>query len=128
MAEEYNLHEKNTYVVTFNLYDENDDAISLASLGTLLCTQYYYAPDLKTSDRYHLATINNRLNQDIKNANNVAVAASGTVTWTVQVEDMVKLDQSSNLEVHVVLFTWQWSGKQNNEELIFKVKKVPYST
>ena len=126
MAQEYRLNENNTYKITFNLVDENDDAIALSALGTFSCTLYYYNSDLTTSDPNHLATINNRLDQNIKNANNVTVTAAGAVTWYVQPDDNVKLN-SGDEELHIALITWNWSGKQNSDEFYFYVRKVPYA-
>ena len=127
MASKYYLNENNCYVLTFNLQDENGTAISLASLGTLFCTQYYYNSELTTSDSYHLSTINSRYIQNIKNTNDVTVSATGTVTWEITKDDTVKLNSSTAQELHIALITWQWSGKQNSHEFYFYVNKVPYA-
>lgn len=129
MADQYlKFRENNTYIVTFSLDDESGNNITLSSLGSLLLTLYYYNPDVTTSDRYHLATINNRYNQNVKNANNVAITSGGTCTWTVQPEDNSKLDQSTDMELHVALFTWTYATtKKNSNELYIYVQKIQYA-
>lgn len=123
------LDENNSYVVTFNLVDQDNSAIVLASLGTFQCTEYYYNPDIKTSDRYHLATINGRYNQDVKNANNITVSASGSVTWDLRPEDSAKLQANTDQELHLALFTWYWgsNSKQNSHEFNLYIRRVQYA-
>jgi hypothetical protein len=123
------VDENNHYEITFDLVDDNDDAIALSSLGTFNLTLYYYNTEIGTSDRNHLATINNRLYQDVKNDNNVVVSSAGTVHWSVQSEDNPKLDSSAtdDTELHIALFQWYWSGKTNSQEIKLNVRKVAYS-
>lgn len=118
--------ENNHYEITFDLVDENDDPITLISLGTFQLTLYYYNVEIGSSDRNHLATINGRHLQNVKNTNDVNVSSAGTVHWSVQSEDNKKFN-STDLELHVALFQWYWNGKTNNQELKFNVRKVPYS-
>lgn len=128
MAIQYNIKERNFYQLEFVLIDyDTDDNITLAQLGTLLCTQYYYNPSLTTKDQYHLATINSRVSQDVKNANDCVVSAGGTVTFDLTSTDTQKLNSSAEQEIHILLFTWFWNGKRNNQEIMFYVDKVPYA-
>ena len=127
MASIHYFSENNTYKIDFDLTDEDDDAIALAVLGTFTCTQYYYNPNLTTADRYHLATINGRLDQDIKNTNNVTVSTVGHVVWYVQPDDNIKLNSGLEEELHIALVKWQWEGKQNTHEFWFYVKEIPFS-
>lgn len=130
MASVYRVKEKNSYRLRFRLVDEDGAAISSSIISTLICTLYYDNTEVGESDRYHLATINSRYNQDVLNDNNVTVSASGTVTWIIQPEDLEKLN-SSEEEDHVALFTWYWdvapNTKRNNYEFRFKVRKVNHS-
>jgi len=129
MAEIYHLNENNTYKLTFNLVNENDDAITLSVLDTFQLTLYYYNSSLGNSDRYHLATINSRYNQNIKNANNVTVSSQGAVTWVIQPEDNIKLNSDLEEELHVATFSWTYdsSTKKNNKEIFLYVKDIPYA-
>lgn len=127
MASVYNVNQNNTYILSFDLVDEDGNAISLSALGTLLLTQYYYNSDLESSDKYHKDIINSRNNQDVKNANNVTVSSTGAVEWTLQQEDTVKLNPDTAEETHVCLFTWGWSGKQNSHEFFFNIRKIEYA-
>lgn len=128
MAIQYNIKERNFYQLQFSLIDyDTGENITLAQLGTLLCTQYYYNADLGTKDRYHLATINSRVSQNVKNANDCVVSAGGTVTFDLTSTDTQKLNSSAEQELHVLLFTWFWNGKRNSQEVLFHVDKIPYS-
>ena len=119
----YNIQENNTYKVTFDLVDEDGTAIADSAVGTFLCTLYYFNDDNPNSDPYHLATINNRYNQNVKNANNVSMTSTSNVTWYMQPEDNVMLS-SKEVELHTALFTWYYSSKRNSQDIKFRVKKV----
>ena len=122
--------ELNSYKLVFTLIDtETGTKIPLSSLGTLRCTQFYYNPELLTADAKHLATINSRYKQNIKNANDVVVSTSGTVTWQVQPSDNTKLDTDTEQELHIALFVWTYgNGKRNSHAFFDYVRKVPYMT
>jgi len=127
MASTYYLDENNSYKLTFNLVDgSTGDAILLPQLGTMLCTEYYYNGNVTTGDPNHLATINGRSSQNVKNANNFTVGTTGNVTWLVQPEDTLKLDAGAQ-ELHIALVTWQYSGKQNSHEFRLYIKQLEYA-
>ena len=128
MSQTWRVNEENSYIVTFNLVDENNDPITLPSLGTLILTNYYYSPDLPDSDKYHLATINGRHQQNVLNLNNVSVSSSGTVQWVMQKEDNQKLNVNIQEETHIALFSFDYNSRQNSEAIIFKVRKIDYIT
>jgi len=124
---DYYLNENNNYKVTFDLVDESGDAISISVLDTLTCTMYYYNAELGTSDKWHLATINHRYNQDIKNVNGVTVSANCNCVWNMSSSDTVKLSNKEQ-ELHVALIKWMWSTtKQNSFEFNFYIREVPYA-
>jgi len=128
MAEKiFRFRQANCYTITFWLKDEDGDRIYKAALGTLNLTLYYYNPDIGSSDRYHLATINSRYYQDVYDANDVTISTSGTIVWDVQADDNDKLDNSTEEELHVALFKWGWDGKSNSEEIYLNVEKVNYA-
>ena len=92
--------ERSSGVVTATLTDETGAPVTLASLTTLTLTLY---------DKATRTILNNRLNQDVKNANNVTVhATSGLVTWAVQPADMAIV--TSKDEVHAAQFTAKWAA------------------
>ncbi len=123
----YSLKEKNCYEFTFTLKDKDGNAIQLATLSTLYLTLYCYNEEIGSSDRYHLATINGRYNQNVKNAHDVTVSASGTVVWNVQAADTTLKDSAKTEELHRALFTWYWDGKRNSKELNLYIEKVYYT-
>ena len=124
----FNVQERNSYNLSFQLADEDGEDIALSSLTTLTLTLYYTNPRLETSDSNHLATINNRYSQDVKNTNNVTVSSTGAVVWSVLPADSAKLDSTTSAETHVALFTWTYSStKQNSIEYIMEVKQVLYA-
>lgn len=128
MANEVNYIDANTtYIVDFNFIDEDGDPIALAALGTFHLTNYYFNIDTKASDRYHLATINGRFQQNVKNANDVTVSASGSVQWILTPDDSPKLDSNTDVELHIALFQWWWDSGSANQELKFYVRKIPYA-
>lgn len=127
MASTYYLDENNSYRLTFNLVDGTDgSSILLAQLGTLICTQYYYNTDVTNGDPNHLATINSRYSQNIKNTNNFTVGTTGNVVWNVQPEDTTKLDAGAR-ELHIALITWQYDGKQNSHEFRLYIRQLEYA-
>lgn len=127
-AKTFNVNQNNSYILSFNLVDEDSVAIAKANIGTLILSYYYENANITTADKYHLATINNRSSQDVKDANNVVLSSTGTVTWTVLPADTVKLHAASGEERHIAIFTWFYTtGKQNSVEIVFNVRKVQYS-
>lgn len=127
MASTFYLEERNAYRMTFDLVDgTTGDPIIKAQLGTLLCTQYYFNPDLTVGDSNHLATINSRNSQDVLDANDFTVGAGGTVVWLVQPEDTTKLDAGAQ-ELHVALITWQYNGKQNSHQFLMYIRQLEYA-
>jgi hypothetical protein len=120
------LKENNYYQLTFNLVDEDGIALPKTSIGTLFCTLYYYNPSLKTSDSYHLATINHRHNQSVKDANDFTMSDAGLVTWDITKNDTAMLDDDIDQELHIALVTWLYTGKQNSHEFYLYVEKQEY--
>lgn len=127
MASTFYLEERNAYRLTFDLVDgTTGEAIIKAQLGTLLCTQYYFNPDLTVGDSNHLATINSRSSQNILDLNNFTVSNDGNVVWLVQPEDTTKLDAGAQ-ELHIALITWLYSGKQNSHQFLMHIRQLEYA-
>lgn len=128
----HNFDEENFYKIVFNLTNsETGNKVALASISSIQITQFYYSPELLTSDRYHLATINNRYNQNIKNANDVTITASGTVSWIVQADDTVFLNagnENKEEELHVAITKWVYGAdsKSNSHMFFMYIRHIPY--
>jgi hypothetical protein len=101
------LVEGTTGVYTFALVDQDAAAIDPGFLDSLTLTIY---------DRDSHAIVNNRDHQDILNANNGTVTTETSpsvrtiVTFTLQPEDTVILDQTRLGEQRILHFRWSWNN------------------
>lgn len=97
--------EKSTPIITFQLVDENGAGIPASALNSFELTYF----NEKTN-----AVINNRLEQNVLNANNVTVDSSGNVTWVMQEADTVIVDTGAVgvgvKESHIASFSWEYDG------------------
>lgn len=111
------LLEKTTRKITAVVADENDAPIPAASLSSLALTLY---------SLHSLAVVNGRNAQNVLNANNVTVDASGNLVWDVQPADNAILDATLAVEIHRALFEWTWSGgaKSGKHEIDLYVKNL----
>lgn len=96
--------------IEINVGDTSSIVLRLTSGGTQLAladitTLQFTLRDVKTA-----GVINNRSNQDVKNANDVIVAADGTITWSVRPEDTVVVDGRLKTETHRLLVRCTYSG------------------
>src|SRR3989304_2759629 len=94
----FRVFETITGELNFVLRDEDGVALSSTAVGTFQLTLYNFAKDTKS--KYHLATINGRLNQNVKNANNVTLNGSGQATYSIQINDMKMSDPNASEETH----------------------------
>ena len=111
------VRERTTAFYTTTIVDENDVGVALANIATLTLTYY----DAETN-----AIINSRDDQDVKNTNNVVVAATGGgVTWTLQPLDTIIIDDRKELERHIALFTWTWNTVNiGRKEIAFDIENI----
>lgn len=94
----YTCNERTSPIYTGTLTDSVGDAVPLAAISTLTLTLF----DQQTGQ-----ILNSRDSQDVKNANNVTVAAtSGLLTWQLQPADTAIIDGAKAVERHLALFTW----------------------
>lgn len=129
MAITYYLNESNHYLLEFDLVDEMGAKISKSILGTLQLTLYHYNPDIKGADRYNMATINGRYQQNVLDASNVSVTETSsktTVSWQIQAADTAKFYSNQEQELKRALFVWYWSSKQNSQEFNLWIREVGY--
>jgi len=123
-TEEWIVNQRSSAIYTGTMLDELGDPLELADLDTVTLTLY----DLATG-----RIINGRDGQDVMNANDVSVHdTSGLVTWYIKPADNIIVGNiaEGELEVHVALFRWTWTGYgpygqnwENNHEFRLKVRK-----
>ena len=120
-ASERRVREGCTAKYTATIKDESGAALAAAALHTLTLTLY---------DQTSETILNSRNRQDVLNTNNVAIDASGVLTWTMQPADNAVLDATQKVERHVALFEWTWdsgakAGKYEVKIDVENLKKVP---
>ncbi len=116
------IAERTTALITAVIKDELDQLIPGSALTALALT--LYALDL---DR---TIINSRDEQDILGVNGGAVDGSGNLSLELAPEDNEIVDDSIEVEEHVLLFEFTYGGgtKFGKQELLLKVvnlEKVP---
>lgn len=114
------IPERVTAVYAAQLVDENAANIALAALTTLTLTLY---------DVASLTTLNSREGQNVLNANNVVVSATGGLTWTMQPADNAIVDTdlaAGEYERHVALWTWTYASgtKTGRYETTIEVQQL----
>lgn len=96
------VNERSTAKYTSDpLTDENGDVVSGAILTAATLTFY----DQKTG-----IIINSRNQQNVNQANGVAIANTGVVTWTLDPADNIILNDRLSQEIHVAVFDLRWDG------------------
>jgi len=107
--------EKTASTITFQLTDQADVALALASLTTLTLTLYdVVAPT---------AFFNSRNAQDILGVNGGSVSAGGVLTLVLGNADNVLTSQNNTEETHAALLRWTWSSgtRQGAKELLYSI-------
>lgn len=105
------VKEKTTPRIYFSLRGHSGAQISLASLLTLTIT---------LKDPSDNTVINSRDAQDAKNANGVAVAANGDVTWQLDLADTAMRSTTKSQEIRRALFEFTWTettAQRHHEEI-----------
>ncbi len=119
------LLEATTGLFSFPLLDQDNVGVPLVVLDTLTLTYY----DMDSG-----AIVNNRLSQNALNANDVTVVTVPgpplvtTVTFAIQPEDTVILNEAHALEQRIMQFRWTWDGgtKVNAYEAMFGIENTRY--
>ena len=91
--------------------------LPLATISTLALTLYV----ILTNGTVQF--INGRNNQNVLNANNVAVDAFGHLIWTVQTADTT-LVEAIPFERHIALFEWTFPQGAGKHEIVLVVKNL----
>jgi len=121
--DESKVREGSTPSLIFQLYTEDRDGkltkMLLADLSTLVLDYW---------DNTSTGTINSRADQNVKNANNVTVSATGEVKWTLQVADTTIQGSTlsdGDLELHYAVFKWTTTGSltDNIRQAIYVIQE-----
>lgn len=116
--------EKTTALITAVIKDELDQPIAGTALTTLTLT--LYARDVNKT------IINSRNEQNVLGANGGAVDASGNLSQLLGPNDGIIVDDTAEVEEHILLFEWSYasgskSGKQEALLKVVNLEKVPES-
>lgn len=115
----YEFEEQQTGTFTGILKDDFGNSIGSNDVLTLTLT---------ITDQLTKTVINDRLNQDVLNANNVTLDIYGNLSWTIQALDNIIVGSEfvpGTVERHEVLFEWTWgSSKYSNELYYFDVTQL----
>ena len=104
-----------TYQV--NLVNESGQAIPGSALSALTLTYY---------DQGTLTVLNNRLAQNVLNANGVTIDGNGLLTWNIVIAETIMISATKERELHVALWTWTWASgtKVNRHEVGLYIERV----
>ena len=118
------LLQDTTGIYSFELVDQDGDAIDVGQLETVTLTYY---------DKETRQIINTRDGQNILQANNVIITTVAgppivaTLIWSIQQEDTVIIDSRRELETHIALFEWTWATTRKGlHEVQFQVESILY--
>ena len=105
----FSVDEKTAPTHTFTVTDEDDNAVQPTSLALT-----YY--DRATGD-----IINSRTDQDVLNANNVAVT-NGIVVWSMQEADTSLVGTASDRgEIHIAEWDWVANSKRARHRTTIRI-------
>lgn len=114
----YPILEKKTGSFRAQITDQDGvTPLPLATLATLTLTLYVIKGDGTIS------YVNGRNAQNVLNANNVVVSATGLITWTIQTADTT-LVEALAFERHIALFQWTWGLGAGAREVVLVVQHV----
>lgn len=122
----FNTKENTGAKYTATIKDADGNALALADLGTMTLTLYDVSSD---------AVINSRSKQDVKNVNDVTIAAlGGSLTWLLQAADNPIVSGTATLiqkrQHHRALFEYTHNGdgspgKHELDIYVLNLGKVP---
>jgi hypothetical protein len=109
------LTERTSAQYKAQLQDPTGAGVPASTLLTLALTLY----DLATG-----TVINGRSQQNVLNANNVTVDASGNLVWAIQGADNSIVTASLAIETHIALFEASWATGECKHEVSLPVRNV----
>ena len=89
-----------------DIVQDNGSPAGLGVLTALTLTLYDEHSD-------NQAIVNERNDQDVLNANNVTIDASGHLKWNIQPDDNAILDSNNYHEDHIAMFKYEWLSGGN---------------
>lgn len=135
---EFDVLEDSAFELTAQLKDTDDTDLDLVDIETITLTLFL----TRDGDTSPAGTIvNGRDSQDIKNDNDVVIGATGLLTWDVQPEDTVVINDEITIcgnvmknkrEIHRALFEWTKTvgagseqGKKRVDFIVYNLDEVP---
>lgn len=119
MPTTYEFTEQQTGTFTGVIQDGDGNPIGSNDLTTLTLT---------ITNQADSTVINSRDAQNVLNANDVTLDVSGNLSWDIQAEDNIIVNDEivpGTVERHEVLFEWTWgAGKSSSELYYFDVTQV----
>jgi len=135
---EFEVLEDSAFTLTAQLKDTDDTDLALADLDTITLTLFLTRGGTTSPAD---TIINSRDAEDIKNANEVTIGATGILTWDVQPEDTAIINDEievcenvmkNNREIHRALFEWKKTvaagaeqGKKRVDFIVCNLAAVP---
>ena len=105
------VFEESSRTVTFTLKDQAGVVVPLADIDTITLTLYDFGTYSGTVTSPSRGIINGRIDQDVKNTNDVTVhATTGLVTWVMQPDDNVIVVKRRLVERHFAEFHIETTG------------------
>lgn len=111
------VDERNNGSYSGTVYDESSQVVDLTSVDEIKATLY----DIDTG-----TIINSRSGQNAKNANQFTATAQGVFTFAWRPEDQIVIDDSKDVEDHMLLVVIKWGSgaRQVNKQIVFRVSNV----
>jgi hypothetical protein len=113
MPTSYSFNEEQSGTFTGVLLDNLGSPMGSADISTFTIT----ITDLNTRE-----VINGRFKQNALNANDITLDTQGNVTWNIQPEDNIIVNESSSpgtIERHEVLLEWTWGTSKYSSEIYY---------
>jgi hypothetical protein len=135
---EIEVNEDSSFPLTAQLKDTDGTDLALTDIDTITLTLFLTRGGASFPAQ---TIINGRDAEDIKNANEVTISATGLLTWAVQPEDTAVINdeievcgvvQKMEREVHRALFEWTKTvvtggeqGKKRVDLIVCNLLEVP---
>ena len=118
----FKVNEDSSFPFTAQLKDTDGTDLALADIDTITLTLFLTRGGTTSPAN---TIVNDRDAEDIKNANEVTISASGLLTWNVQPEDTAIINDEIEVcektmkntrEIHRALFQWKKTGGTGGEQ------------
>lgn len=109
MATTRRTNQRATPVYRATVVDQDGDAIPAATLTGLTLTVF----DVATGQH-----LNDRIAQDVLNANGVTVSSLGALVWTMSPADNEIVNDTLEIEPHRAIFSWTWGSANRGQHVV----------